>query len=996
MALYATHIGADFLHYVLHFVYADGLSDLDIMDTKIYVPNRRFAKALQTQILRKDNGKPTLMPQIIGVSDDTEDAVATAFYGGVQTPAPVDALERQLWLADAVWAYYKKQKTADTISFAVALQMAHHLAQLFDNIHMYEVPFDTVIAYFQEKCPQLSDNWVITTTFLQHFYPLWQAYIQTQGVCDRGVAQVHRIQHIIDSLPLIKNRIFCVGFNPPYPIVRKLLDTVANRPNGTVILPAYSTQKYQETIKQDPSHPHYLLAHYVGDRTPIPLGNTPRNAVYNTVFLPAVNTGDWSGISPNPDIDFGNTKFMESPTQAAEAMAIALALRHVLQTPEKTGALITANQHLSRMVISILQRWNIDIDDSSGTPLHLTPVGVFMQLVGDTVALDFSPTALIKLLKHPLCNMGYKRGDFLKKVRELEKIALRGYVIGSGIQGIIDTLHHRLDNDKYFLRHINQHSQRQTVVAKQVQLLQKIKKYFKPLTDLQSGLQGFLTAHIQVAEHLSGADTIWAKDDGEAVATLCADILAKSPILTFKNDFSLQQYTASFRSLLQQHTLRKIFGLHPRLFIWGTLEGRLQTVDTVIFGDCNEGSMPTLRKPEFWMPNSMAKHLGLPSIDMGVGIAAHDILSACNGHTVIFSRAKKQGGSPTIPSRWWQRFQAVAQAYGLPQLPAPDTDYVAMAQTIDEPNSDFLDVRLTAPPKPTPPVDTRPVKLSMTNIQKWYQDPYQIYAKHILNLHKIDDIATDINPAFKGTLIHEILEQFTRDISKKYYTGVYDLCCDTGVQDFINTANSICEKYDKIPEVLLKIKPELRDFAPAFVSHFFQRLQHTKAMYFEHRGTYDITTNKGHVFTISGVADRIDITPDNMAIVVDYKSGSPIRPTLVKDGTAPQLALQAYILKQGGYIYKDTPIQASYIQATEYWMTKRNFAIIPYDNTPTVGIDKIIDTSLTKLMNYIDTYREEKTAYYTNNPTAQYSDYTHLYREDEWGVNQQASTGDTQ
>ena len=37
-------------------------------------------------------------------------------------------------------------------------------------------------------------------------------------------------------------------------------------------------------------------------------------------------------------------------------------------------------------------------------------------------------------------------------------------------------------------------------------------------------------------------------------------------------------------------------------------------------------------------------------------------------------------------------------------------------------------------PAPTPPLDARPTKLSVTAIEDWLRDPYTIYAKYILRL----------------------------------------------------------------------------------------------------------------------------------------------------------------------------------------------------------------------------------------------------------------------
>lgn len=56
--------------------------------------------------------------------------------------------------------------------------------------------------------------------------------------------------------------------------------------------------------------------------------------------------------------------------------------------------------------------------------------------------------------------------------------------------------------------------------------------------------------------------------------------------------FHLSEWPAMFSALIATRSVTPSPGGHPRLFIWGTLESRLQTVDTVVIGGLNEGSWP--------------------------------------------------------------------------------------------------------------------------------------------------------------------------------------------------------------------------------------------------------------------------------------------------------------------------------------------------------------------------------------------------------------------
>ena len=69
--------------------------------------------------------------------------------------------------------------------------------------------------------------------------------------------------------------------------------------------------------------------------------------------------------------------------------------------------------------------------------------------------------------------------------------------------------------------------------------------------------------------------------------------------------------------------------------------------------------------------------------------------------------------------------------------------------------------RLTRP-APTPPVEARPRRLSVTEIETWLRDPYAIYAKHVLKLRPLDALDEAVGPLERGTALHKALELFVR------------------------------------------------------------------------------------------------------------------------------------------------------------------------------------------------------------------------------------------
>ncbi len=172
---------------------------------------------------------------------------------------------------------------------------------------------------------------------------------------------------------------------------------------------------------------------------------------------------------------------------------------------------------------------------------------------------------------------------------------------------------------------------------------------------------------------------------------------------------------------------------HPRLFIWGPLEARLQQPDIVILGSLNEGMWP--RQPESgpWLSRPLRESLGLPPPERRLGLSAHDFAQGLGARTVYLTRAAKVEGVPTVPSRWLQRLEALVRAAKLDHALEPELPFVAWARERDRVES-FTPVK---PPEPRPPAEARPKRLSVTTIEKWIGNPYAIFASRILRLEPL-------------------------------------------------------------------------------------------------------------------------------------------------------------------------------------------------------------------------------------------------------------------
>jgi len=383
--------------------------------------------------------------------------------------------------------------------------------------------------------------------------------------------------------------------------------------------------------------------------------------------------------------------------------------------------------------------------------------GAFLDLVLGAVATDFAPPELMALLKHPLALVGRRPAEVRAAARALERGAFRDVYVGQGLAGARAASEIARAEGKRRRRSITEHEQ--TLALK---LIDDLATAFAPLAALfkdasHQQASRLADAHAEVAEALardaSGSSSgLWQGDAGEALSVLLAELIDAGSGLSM----DASDYPPFYRSLLAGEVVRAPASLHPRLFIWGPLEARLQQPDVVILGSLNEGVWPRPQEAGPWLSRPMREKLGLSPPERRIGLSAHDFAQALGADTVYLTRALKVDGVPTVPSRWLQRLLALVKASGLEPKIEPEQPWVEWARERDR-AATFEPAKA---PRPCPPVDARPRKLSVTRIEKWIANPYEIFAKDILGLEKLKPLGAQPDAALRGSLIHTVLHDF--------------------------------------------------------------------------------------------------------------------------------------------------------------------------------------------------------------------------------------------
>ena len=965
----------------------------DLADLTILLPTRRAVRALGEAFLRAGDGAALILPSIRALGDiDEEEMVLDPAGLGAEAlalPPPMPAMERQLRLARLI----ADEGGADEVR---ALGLAADLGRFLDMI----VTEGADPAQLQTLVPQeFADHWQVTLDFLKVLTARWPEELARLGFMEQAErrnlllrAQAQAWKAKPPAAPVI-----AAGSTGSIPATADLLDVIAHLPLGAVVLPGLDLELDDESwdMLGEPgtaSHPQYgmkkLLTRLRAARADVviwpgsdmPPARSARAKSISEALRPAETTDKWRGrladLKQDAAEGLQGFSLIEAPSERDEAGAIALLMRDVLEVPGKTAALVTPDRRLARRVAMELRRWNIEVNDSGGEPLGKTPPAAFLRLVASMVAEDFAPVPLLACLKHPLASAGDAPGRFRANVRALEEILLRGPRPAPGIEGLRRALAAELARER---PDGSKPDARLPLLGK---LLDRIEAAIAPFVARMreaAPAQDFVMAHIAAAEALaatpdeSGAARLWVGEAGEAAANFIREMIDAAPAF---DGLTPGSYPYLFDELLSARVMRPRFGLHPRLFIWGPLEARLQHVDRMILGGLNEGTWPAEANIDPWVNRPMRTAMGLEPPERRIGLSAHDFAEGATAAEAVLSRALKVEGAPAVASRWWLRLESVIQ--GLGQEKSASAEWWQWAQKLDAP-AHVLD---PARPRPAPPLDARPLRFSVTEIETLIRDPYSIYARKILRLPVLDPLDADIAAAERGTIIHEALERFVDAFPAALPDNALERLLEIGREVFAAAIGR--------PGVAAFWWPRFQRIARWIVEYERENRTNLRRSIAEAKGEI-LIAELARAVSLSAKADRIDLRDDGTIDIVDYKTGTPPSARQVEIGLTPQLPLEAAIAMRGGFREKNDA--GAKIPAAR---TNR-MVYLRLNGGETAGEERVIadpdgdlaGNTYALLVDLLRQYESEKTPYLSRpRPMflGRFGDYDHLARVKEWSA----------
>ena len=980
-AFYTIPPGCAFARDLAKGVLAQAGTPEQLAQTLILVPTRRAQRALSAAFLSSTDGQAMLLPKIKAIGDIDDDSLPDALLPDVgELPPAIPEMRRLCLIARQVQSFpIGGQRPSEVQAFA----LARALISLFDQMQNADFDPQELASLWPQE---LAAHWHDIAQFMTIMTQYWPAILKAEKAMDPVQRRLALLQKQLDiwqqnppDTPVI-----VAGSTGTLPATQRLMKLVASLPRGQIIFPGlipHIDEQDWQVISQDKVHPFHplsitlkALSLTLKDVRIWPASEAQskasqkRQSFLTEIMRPASQTDKWRALGGQKDSfisadSFAGFQRLEAQDSHEEAEIIALLLRAQLETPQRTAILVTPDRQLAQMVRTHLRRFHIEIDDSAGESLALSKIGNFLILLARLVDSSQEIADLVTLASHPYCSAMSERQSFRQSFDKINKRYLRGTLSISSLDELIQLLDERAPDDALFLQEGLQHALAPLKELASAQIL-SLAKAANSLGQVAERLAAKGDSQDAEAE---AVHSLWSGPEGEGAANLLREMAS------FGHDFEIRpsQLADTLLALMSAVEVRKPYQRQARIGILGAVESRMLSADLVILSGLNEGIWPPKPNQDLWMNQSMAAAIGLPHRQWRIALSAHDFLMAAAQKEVIITRARRQNDRPTLPSRWLTRMDAVMKAARIEDLIAPRLpDDIAAILAYQR----SVTAQPIAPPAPKPPLENRPNSLSATQFDRLIADPYGVYADKILGLRKLRPVNEAPGPLLKGNLFHEALQLFVASHPEGQLTPHM-------TDELLALAKPLFAPYMHHYEVAHFWWPQLESLADWFMEHD-NRLRGTGAKsHVETKGEVIFDTG-GRPIHFTAKADRIVISMDGSAHIIDYKTGTVPSKKSVEEGRSTQMLVEAALLEKQGF----SQIGHASADHLEYWKLRgRGSPITEIKDVSQkdLNIDEVFEAMCQLALRF----ENEDMAYWAEpDPRTKpsFSDYRHLARIKEW------------
>ena len=881
---------------------ADGKAPgpLDLAHWTVLLPTRRAVREMEDIFFRLTGGATVLLPRLRPIGDIDEDLLAPEM-GHEELGVAVSAPGQLLLLMDLIddWAA-ANQTTRLAKEIAAAPHQAGGLAlslvEFLDSVETEDVDLARLAELYGIENARHREAILEFLSIAREKYPQRLEAEKAIGPQARRSAILRREARRLEFMRTDKPFI-AAGSTGSIPATCALLKAIANLPNGAVVLPGLDLGMDEPSwTAVGPTHPQHamkqLLARLNATRQMVgEMGEAQQGARFwlaSELMRPAETAHLWKtslkDAAKRIEAGMQGVELVETRSIQEQAVTAALILRQCLETPGRTGCLVTPDRQLARRVKVELKRWNVTINDSAGEPLVRFGGASLLNLLIEAVLKGFTAETLAALLRHDLAGFGLPQEEARHHASLIELALLRTGTGAPEIGKLPHALRITTERKNRYQLHLLLRAVTDEQWESTIAHCAHIAAVLEPLLgNHPTTLEAHLDRLTAACEAMAG-EAFWLGEGGEVLQEAVSLLKQES---RFLRSCDLPRAAAVIRHWLHGLPVRSQRHNPTPLTILGLLEARLIPADVMVLAGLNEGNWPGATDCGPWINRPMRDVLAMKQPEAQIGQTAHDFVQAFGNAQVKLLWSRRIGDAPGTPSRWVQRLLMILETAKLRER-FTNTSWALMARRLSKP----LRVTPTGMPKPQPPVPLRPKGLSVTRIEKLVRDPYAIYARYVLNLEPVKPISSMPDPARRGIIFHGAIGDFLSAFPQ-------DLPADVALE--LETQGSRhFEQIADYPGLVSFWWPRFRRIAQWMAAEEPKWREGVERVVAERNGKLAFDIRDG-TFTLTCRVDRIDLMADGSARIMDYKTGSVPTQKQVDTGLSPQLTLQAAILARGGF-----------------------------------------------------------------------------------------------
>ncbi|MFK8040207.1 MAG: PD-(D/E)XK nuclease family protein [Rickettsiaceae bacterium] len=894
---------------------------------KILLPSGRSCTKLQELLIEKLS--ITTLPQIIpyyNIASNYEENDSLQERLSSREMNLINTLEVKIILSEIINGYKSLN-----FNIAQSMQSAVSLYHLFQELEYNDVDIEQL-----KDLPTLnqSEHWQLIYNFLQYAYHQFQ--IKLKSLDKISLAAYHKKHLSLEATRLFNNPsqiLIIAGIMGNNKIAWNFLNQVAQNKNGHIILSNIPTsivenQKRENDRLEIHNNALYcfqsllkILKKDVTDFAIIGDKNIPKNSILDKMIL-----SDIPYIAEKDPIKNKITHY-----QCDNIFASSILVSKICnENKDSQIAIILNNSNTKDYYANLLLRYDLSFNDFFGTCLDSSNIIHIITCISTLMIDGFDMQVIFKLFKNP--------------------------ILYSPVIIALETL---LTKNKVFVTNYDQlgsviNAQNESNRDEDLELffdkIGEIFKYQHHYKDHSLTINQILYNAIKIAEQL--CPTLWARKDAKIVSDFLSQLLRFKCNIKITNSHDLRQ-------VIKQLSSDFFFNesdASANIVICSPQHAVMSKFDLVIIPDFIEGNWPSANQINPWINPNMKNELQLYSSQIADSILLYNFyLLLHNPRIYLIGLNKNANDAFANISTYWLKLQLLYQEQkhsNIESIKYHHPEY-QVGQSSDKENEDSSDII----------INHFPDSISATDIELLVRNPYGFYAKKILRLNKTNVVRLEPELADFGNFIHKVIEDYSISYNKISKNTCYDKLLSIGQQ-------TIAKKL--LPKHIQKIwMLKLENIAQEFIEFDTQRRKKAKYLYCEVQGHYDMNILNQNV-RIKAIADRIEVDDNEVATIIDYKTGAIPSKKHVMTGLSPQLIIESIIAINGGFGFK--------VNCVEELLYVKIGSSEPYIETTSIDMNKVdIDSQITGLVNLLEYYMRNK-IFTTTIDLTRYNNYKHLSR----------------